>query len=249
MKKTLIVMLSIIAVLFGFASCDNSASTPEGTAISNLGELKAAVAADGEYYLNADITLDGQLVISAPITLDGNNHKITATTPTTGDTAADKALILVTSDSVTLKNLTVSGTKTQETWNEGEYGIKVYDAENVTLEDITVTTTNAGIQVNGSTVILEGTTTVTGNTFGGIEVSKGAATPSAGTLTVNGTIVSTDTDVPAIWIDGNTDGNTVTGVEALTDFIPTTKQNQTWYITDAQRDAEGANWPMPVEEA
>ena len=202
MKKTLIVMLSIIAVLFGFASCDNSASTPEGTAISNLGELKAAVAADGEYYLNADITLDGQLVISAPITLDGNNHKITATTPTTGDTAADKALILVTSDSVTLKNLTVSGTKTQETWNEGEYGIKVYDAENVTLEDIKIDKCQkAPISISSSTVAIDG-----------LKADYSSWYTSANTIQVNGmggspvhqpsTVTFKSTEgIDAVWVE------------------------------------------------
>ncbi|MBO5096072.1 MAG: hypothetical protein J6B98_04280, partial [Bacilli bacterium] len=58
--------------------------------------------------------------------------------------------------------------------------------------------------LNGSEVELTGTTTVTGNEFGGIEVSKGTA-PNNSKLTVAGTVVSTDEDVncPAIWlIDG-----------------------------------------------
>ena len=211
--------------------------------ISNEEELRTASSSGkGVYYLTKDIELASQLNITAPITLDGEG-KWTISRDTAGKASGDmttNAIIQVTVDGVTLQNLKVAGSSAvTDEWDKGEYGIKIYDAENVTLRNISITKVNAGVLVNGSTATLEGTVDVTGNIFGGIEVSKGeAATLTPSTLTIKGTVVCTDTEVPAVWIDGINDGNTVTdtGADAMTSFTSLTKPEQKWFITKAQED-------------
>ena len=209
--------------------------------ISNEEELRAAASSGkGVYYLTKDIELDSQLNITAPITLDGEG-KWTISRNTAGEASGDmttNAIIQITVDGVTLQNLKVAGSSAAtDGWDNGEYGIKIYDAENVMLRNVSVTKVNAGVLVNGSKATLEGTVDVTGNIFGGIEVSKGEAatlTPSA--LTIKGTVVCTDTKVPAVWIDGINDRNTVTGTgaDAMISFDSVTKPEQKWYITEDQ---------------
>ena len=212
--------------------------TPEGIAIGTKEDLIVAAAKGGEYYLTADIPLDSQLNITASIVLDGQG-KYAISRDTAGNSEAAEetdSIIQITADDVILKNLTIKGSSVDsDGWDYGEYGIKVYDADNVTFNGVTVTAVNAGIQVNGSNVTLEGVTTVTGNIFGGIEVSKGKAEGLvASILTINGSITCTDEDVPAVWIDIIKDG-TVTGnsYAELVSFVLADK-NQKWFITNEQ---------------
>ena len=200
----------------------------------------AASTGSGTYYLTADIPLTAQLDITAAITIDGDGHTISKDTAGVSDAAVETdSIIQISADGATLRNLTVEGSSAlTDEWDSGEYGIKIYDADGVTLHNVTVTAVNAGIQVNGSKVTLTGTTTVTGNVFGGIEVCNGTAEDlSISTLTINGTVVSTDETVPAVWIDGNDVGHTVeVGTSGLSSFTSVTSPNQTWYITDAQTE-------------
>ncbi|GAA0233009.1 hypothetical protein GCM10008921_16770 [Metaclostridioides mangenotii] len=92
----------------------------------------------------------------------------------------------------------------KEGW-QGVYGIQVYNAKNVTLNDVSSSGADGGILVNGSEVTLTGIVEVSGNESGGIEVSKGEADGiGEPKLTVNGTVTyteETETE-PVIWIDG-----------------------------------------------
>lgn len=112
-----------------------------------------------------------------------------------------------------IENLKVKVVNRSDFW-DGIYGIQAYNAENVTLKDVSSTGGDGGILVNGSVVTLEGTVNVSGNEFGGIEVSKGEE-PDLGNpiLNVNGTVTYTNEteSKPVIWIDGfkcdeNSDG-------------------------------------------
>jgi len=96
---------------------------------------------------------------------------------------------------------------------QGVYGIQVYNATEVTLNDVSVTGAEGGILVNGSEVTLEGTVDVSGNESGGIEVSKGDGALDKPKLTVDATekYGQESVEKPVIWIDGfkcdkNTDG-------------------------------------------
>ena len=248
MKKISIMLLAAL-MLFAFVACDDEPKTPEGTAITTEAELREAAGKAGTYYLANDISLTegegkGQLHITAKITLDGNGKTITRTTPTTGDDKAAKSVILIdgAAGGTTLKNLTVSGTTAPSTttWNDGEFGIKVYNVKDVTLENVTVTKLNAGVQVNSSEVEIAGKITLTGNGFGGIGITKGEGNEQLtnGKLTVasGAEIVCTDTKVPAIWIDAAADGaslGSVTGdVDDLVKYTPKAegKTSQVWYF-------------------
>ena len=209
-------------------------------AISTEEELRiAAASGSGEYYLTKDFALPTQLDIKAAITLDGRGYTISRTTPVPTEGSEEdwgtKAVILVAADGTKLSNLKVSGKGTPSTeWNPGEFGIKVWDAENVSLEDITVTNLNAGIQVNSSTVTISGTITVSGNEYGGIGVDQGSTLTTPGKLILaNGVeIACTDTDVPAIWLESEEKGEISGDLEGLISFRPVKNPSQIYYITE-----------------
>ena len=247
MKKISIMLLAAL-MLFAFVACDDEPKTPEGTAITTEAELREAAGKAGTYYLANDISLTedegkGQLHITAKITLDGNGKTITRTTPTPGTDKAAKSVILIdgAAGGTTIKNLTVSGTTAPSPteWNEGEFGIKVYNVKDVTLENVTVTKLNAGVQVNSSEVEIAGKITLTGNGFGGIGVLKGEEVGgvklSAGKLTFadGAEVVCADTKVPAIWRDNKDDGSTVEALTGLKEYAPSAegKEKQVWYFT------------------
>lgn len=209
--------------------CSCGAYDPAWAQVDSAEDWAAAVAAGQNIVVTAAFTADTQLNVPGAITVNGRNLTITSTND--ADDAEDAAGILVTG-AAAIKNLTVSGPNSTTTaWDEGEYGIKVYNAENVTLQDVTVTGANAGIQVNSSAVTLAGTVTVSGNEWGGIEVCKSSNEGlTAGTLNINGAaVVCTDTAVPAIWIDGTTEADgVVNGADGMTQIAA---GDQIYYYT------------------
>lgn len=209
--------------------CSCGAYDPAWAQVDSAEDWAAAVAAGQNIVVTAAFAADTQLNVPGAITVNGRNLTITSTND--ADDAEDAAGILVTG-AAAIKNLTVSGpNNTTTAWDEGEYGIKVYNAENVTLQDVTVTGANAGIQVNSSAVTLAGTVTVSGNEWGGIEVCKSSNEGlTAGTLNINGAaVVCTDTAVPAIWIDGTTEADgVVNGADGMTQIAA---GDQIYYYT------------------
>ena len=77
-------------------------------------------------------------------------------------------------------------------WN-GSYGIQAYQSK-VTLKNISVTGADGGILVNGAEVVLEGVVDVSGNEFGGIEVSKGYGVESMPKLIGSAENLKNDTE-------------------------------------------------------
>jgi hypothetical protein len=105
------------------------------------------------------------------------------------------------SDKVTVESLTIqmsAGADEAESW-QGVYGIQVYKSSDVTLGNVTAAGGDGGIFVNDSAVMLDGDIDVSGNEFGGIEVSNGSAnlTLAEGTE-FSGTF---DENQPPIWVD------------------------------------------------
>ncbi len=180
-------------------------------------ELNAVLASPvQDIQLTASFSSSDQITVARPVTIDGGGFTITSTNA--AEDASASAGILVTAGA-TLKNLTVSGPNNNPSgWDQGEYGIKIYDTAGVILEDVTVTGANAGIQVNSSEVTLAGTITVTGNEFGGIEVCKSSQLEKTGSLDIRSAkLVHADESYsnPVLWVDGNEAGGTVTGAESL----------------------------------
>ncbi|HIR48869.1 MAG TPA: hypothetical protein IAB35_02720 [Candidatus Faecimonas gallistercoris] len=192
--------------------------------------------------LTQDIEITERGVITTAKEIDGNGYKITYTGG--------------------FKN---GGDKT--TWGsdtsngDGIYVILAWHT-NVTLKDITLTGGNVGLSANGANVTLEGTINVSGNGFGGIEVTDGGDDPRLPSLTINGTIVNTTETAatPTLWTDGLTDEEVATvnieynGVQAA---AYRTDKGQVQLFLNTANTPEGENYtalnaddykPEPVEE-
>ncbi|SHI12566.1 parallel beta-helix repeat (two copies) [Sporobacter termitidis DSM 10068] len=165
------------------------------------------------------------------------NPSITAISITAGFSTAEKILI---SRPVTINggNNAITFTGDEAGW-KGNYVLHVYDTTGVTLRNIKLTGGDAALLVNGSEVTLTGTVDVSGNAFGGIEVSKGTDTGLANsTLTVSGTLVNATEAYarPTLWVI-NGQGS-VTGANVPTETNTTIKSDQTQYYLTAANAAE-----------
>jgi hypothetical protein len=113
---------------------------------------------------------------------------------------------------------------------QGNYVMQVYNTKGVTINNLKLTGGDAALLVNGSDVALTGTIDVSGNQFGGIEVSRGTAIGlQNSTLTVTGTLVNgTEAyGLPTIWlVQGQ---GTVAGVNVPATTNSTIKTDQTQY--------------------
>ena len=179
------------------------------TEVATEEDLKQAIAnGDKEVKLTDNITVaSGNLNLGTTEHFDGNGKTISF--GTTGQN------LVSTHSGTTIENVTVENTVATEEWSS-TYGIQCYNGD-YTIRNCKVSNCNGGILVNSANVTLEGTIDVSGNKFGGIEVSKGSASGLGNaTLNVNGaTLVNTTEEYgkPTIWTDG--EGNTVNGVEAM----------------------------------
>lgn len=158
--------------------------------VSTEEELKNAINDDSvtEIELAKDIDIKQTLVITKEKKIDGKNHSLIYTGLFKGG-VTDK---------------TVWGNNTD---GKGVYIIQVYKTK-ATIKDINVTGGNAGLLINGSDVLLEGTIDVSGNGFGGIELGQGVNVSAVPNVTLNNVklINTTETsDKPTIWIDASAD--------------------------------------------
>lgn len=201
-------------------------NSTEATCYGTLQGAVTAASVGNTVTLMKPVELTQQVTINKAITLDGADYGIT----TSGITGT--AAILVTAGA-TVQNVTVSGPNTTASgWDGGEYGIKVYNATGVTLSNVAVTAANAGILVSSSDATMTGTITVSGNEYGGIEVSKASSLTKAGNLNItDATIVCADENVPAIWIDGTTASE---GVVTGGNYPSITVGEQIYYATSQE---------------
>lgn len=203
--------------------------------IDSLEALKEAIAEkETNIKLVVDITgIDETITIPYAVNFNGNGHKLQFNTLNRVNGSAS-ALVLTASNSK-VTSLTIKLTAA-EGW-QGNYAMQVYNASNVVLKDLILTDADAALIVNASNVVLEGNINVSGNEFGGIEVSKGSAEGlKSSVLTVNGTITMSDeaTSKPIIWIEA--DQGTVVDTNNVLVENTTVPQgagkNQTFYYTD-----------------
>ena len=203
------------------------------TEVATEEDLKQAITeGKKEVKLTDNISVpSGNLTLGEVEHFDGNGKTITF--GTTGQN-------LVALKDATIENVTVENTVATEDWSS-TYGVQCYNGT-YTLKNVTTKGGNAGILVNSANVTFEGTIDVSGNKFGGIEVSKSSnpKLPNA-TLNVNGaTIVNTTEEYakPTIWTDG--EGNTVNGVEAM--FANSTvKEGQVQYYLLEENSRDNIN--------
>lgn len=146
--------------------------------------------------LTGSVELTSQLVIEKEIVLDGNGFTISK--GESEDVFPNNAGILVTAGA-TLRDLNVEGPNTNPAgWDGGEFAIKFYEAQGAVLQDVTVGQANAGIQVNGGSVTMSGSITVSDNEFGGIEVCREGRLDLTQAVLVN---ESETKEVPTLWND------------------------------------------------
>lgn len=141
-----------------------------------------------EVKLTADIETTHKINVTSDKIIDGNGHKITYV-GTFKDGSNDN---------------TVWGSNAEAPYNGGVYVIQAYNAD-VTIKNITLTGGNVGLSANGANLTLEGRIDVSGNGYGGIELTKGAVpTLSVPSLTMNNvTLVNTSesSSKPTLWTD------------------------------------------------
>jgi hypothetical protein len=193
-----------------------------GTAnVTNFDELVTAGTDENVTIINImnDIVLENTILVDHPVTINGNGHEINFTL---GVGRADiKDGMQIISNYVTVNNLKVVCIGDDEEW-EGHYGIQCYRSTSVTLNNVTATGEDGGITVNGGNVTMTGTITVTGNMFGGVEVTNGGTLNAAGATFVN---VTEAFKKPTLWIDGT---GTINGATGMT--IATVDGQQQYYL-------------------
>ena len=177
--------------------------------VTNVAELEHALQTNLEVInlLEGTYETDHVIVVGRNVTINGNGNTISYV----GETGS---------------------------WSGGSgdnYVLQVYNAE-VTIKDLGFTGASAGLLVNASKVTLEGTIDVSGNVFGGIEVSKGVAESLGDSqLTISNTakIINTTEAYaePTIWIDGT--NATVVGADKFTSTTEVKEGQVQYYMLAA----------------
>ena len=178
-------------------------SVPGVAEVNTKQQLKAALANPAVYRINltGNITTDESFVLNrSNVMINGNHYAITG--PNLGGTWVSSG---------------------------NNFALKIYRASGVGINSLTITGANAGIQVNGSEVSLSGHNDLSGNVFGGIELTKGSGVTETPVLNLTHdggsfTYRTEQTGAPAVW---STASDAVVNASA----VPLTKAT---HIVDGQ---------------
>lgn len=217
----------------------------KATVVNNLKELKEAIANKKEYImLNADITnITETITIPYAVKLNGAGYRLAFKNIQKTSTSEVASGIVISGKDVSsfIENIIIE-MDSKEGW-QGNYGMQVYDSD-AYIENYTATGCDAALLVNGSYVTLAGTINVTGNEFGGIEVSKGSNTNlQNSTLFLNSaTVVMEDESAmkPFAWLEKN-QGEIINGLyvnQAIPDALGKTTQTYYYSSEDAYKTAQ-----------
>ncbi len=219
--------VSWVAVLFVGSIGLVGTSFASGCDASDEATLKSAIAdtSCNEVTLTSSFTVTGfpWISIDRALTLNGGNNTLSVDI-STATYAHHADGILINSDNVTVKDITVNNLSSLTDNNKG-YGIQVYQKTGASLENVTVSNfKKGGIVVNGASLTLNGTITLTDNAWGGIDVSKGAPTS---TLDISSATINFSGDNFVIWSDDDT-ANVIGGsyAEVTYDFVPENKKTE-----------------------
>ena len=152
-------------------SSESSVATVDGIGYSDFTNALSALKNGSTLTLRDSVSVTSQITIDEDnVTFDGGSFTISA-----GETFTGPDLMLVTGDSVTVKNVTLDGS------SKAGYGVQFYEAGNATIQDVTAqNNTKNGIQVNASTVTASGKIELSNNGWGGgINVGYGQNIQSA----------------------------------------------------------------------
>ena len=146
---------------------------------------------------------------------------------------------IVNAGEVTLDGVKVEITGQQPGW-QGIYAIQAYDSSKVTLKDVTATGADGGILVNGAEVVLQGIVDVSGNEFGGIEVSKGTHVTGTPKLTGSAENLKNDTEEkgkPTIWIDKVSElTNSVVDISGMYEYNEAEKDQTHYFLNESNAE-------------
>ncbi len=188
-----------------------------------------------------------RLVVNRPVTINGNNKTLSFTKALNNGANGERNGLLVTADDVTIENLNIE--MSGEPGWQGVYGIQVYNATDVTIEDYTGSGGDAALLINGAKVTLSGKIDVSDNEFGGIEVSPGVNVTSDTHLNLNGATLINKSEAfgcPTIWEDDVKDdeANRVTGFneEPITLTAPNDKLQKHYYLDEKNQYAIYLSW-------
>ena len=215
------------------------------TEVASEQDIKDAIAnGDKLVKLSDNITVSGgELDVTGVEYFDGNGKTITFSQP-------GRNFIAMQANNGVIQNVTVQNSGDNTEWNSTN-GIQCYDGT-YTLKNCKVSGCNVGIMVNASTVTLQGTVDVSGNTFGGINVSKGAETDhplNNGVLNINGAKLINTTEAyakPTIYTEG--EGQKVNGAEAMfTNSEVKEGQVQYYLLEENSRDNINVNLEQKLQ--
>ena len=177
-KKWLIFCTFLISLLF-VASLKVSADAQ--VIVHNQEELKQAINNKEvtNIIIDNDINTTEKLNITHPLTIEGNNHTIKYVGTFGQERSSDNTI-----------------------WS-GIHVFQIYKTS-ATLKNIKLTGANAALLVNGSSLNLAGTIDLSGNGFGGIELSQGKNVEEVSKLNLSddiNIINSTETNTsPTLWV-------------------------------------------------
>lgn len=249
-------------IVFSGEAEEEAPATPAPTATpvtkaeaASYDELIAALAVDtveeiivtNSFTANSAVTINRDSQSPVKIYAEGDVKTITV--------SSDKDGVVVTGGNVTIENLNVELSGDADGW-QGKYVMQAYDNSNpaevplgvttVTLNNVKLSGGDAGLLVNGAKVTASQTLDVSGNEFGGIEISKGTGVLRNPSLALNGTVVNSDeaADKPTIWIDKYRavfaeDHSMVTGTTELPYAAENTEKDQFFFYLN--------NYETPVE--
>lgn len=169
-------------------------ATVNGQSYDTLEAAIAAASAGQTVTLEQDVELAAPIDLPAGVTLDGGGHALTCTAE-----VANGALVSVTNDDVTVKNLTVN--------TEGlvKHGIQFYCVTGGVVESCTV---NGGrytsICVNGSEVTIRDTTlNPDASAYASVEYGMGSGVTKVPSVTLEN-VTSKSSTAPLVYADSST---------------------------------------------
>lgn len=176
------------------ATTTTGVATVNGQSYDTLEAAIAAASAGQTVTLEQDVELAAPIDLPAGVTLDGGGHSLTCTAE-----VANGALVSVTNDDVTVKNLTVN--------TEGlvKHGIQFYCVTGGVVESCTV---NGGrytsICVNGSEVTIRDTTlNPDASAYASVEYGMGSGVTKVPSVTLEN-VTSKSSTAPLVYADSST---------------------------------------------
>ncbi len=210
MSTAFVLAVSTLSAAIPFIAAEQaSALTINGNVavIENAADLAEAAANDSvaTFSIKKSFTTENLTVIDRKVYIDGNGNTIT----------------LVGAGGVATHT---NGWGGSTTTGKGEYVFQAYKTT-LSIKNLKIAGGDAAIYANGSTLNLQGTVDVSGNEFGGIELSRGSGVIGTPTLNAVGANVVNATEVnakPTVWVDKASDATKGAGSVVNGSFVKTT---------------------------